>query len=119
MAGMHDSLGTLIKLIERVAPGMRGSVLLLDEDGVTLRHASAPNLPAEYCRLIDGERIGPAAGSCGTAAYRGEQVIVHDIASDPLWANYRAAAEPFGLAACWSTPILDPDRKSTRLNSSH
>ena len=111
MAGMHDSLGTLIKLIERVAPGMRGSVLLLDEDGVTLRHASAPNLPAEYCRLIDGERIGPAAGSCGTAAYRGEQVIVHDIASDPLWANYRAAAEPFGLAACWSTPILDPQRR--------
>jgi PAS domain S-box-containing protein len=108
-AGMRSSLDTLVRLIERVAPGMRGSVLLLDDDGVTLRHGAAPNLPDAYCRLIDGERIGPAAGSCGTAAYRGQQVIVRDIATDPLWANYRRAAEPFGLAACWSTPVLDVD----------
>jgi PAS domain S-box-containing protein len=86
---------------------MRGSVLILDEDGVTLRHGAAPHLPEAYCRLIDGERIGPAAGSCGTAAYRREQVIVRDIATDPLWANYREVAKPFGLAACWSTPIID------------
>lgn len=107
VAAMHDSLEKLILLIERVAPGMRGSVLLLDEDGATLRHGAAPNLPEGYRRLIDGEAIGPAAGSCGTAAYRRERVIVRDIATDPLWANYRKAAEPFGLAACWSTPILN------------
>jgi hypothetical protein len=29
--------------------------------------------------------IGPCAGSCGTAAYRGSAVIVSDIATDPLW----------------------------------
>ena len=104
---MHASLDSLVMLIERVAPGMRGSVLLLDDDGVTLRHGAAPHLPEAYCQLIDGERIGPVAGSCGTAAYRRERVIVRDIATDPLWANYRAAAEAFGLAACWSTPILD------------
>src|SRR5918992_4517825 len=108
-ASMRGSLDALVRLFERVAPGMRGSVLLLDEDGVTLRHGAAPNLPEAYCRLIDGERIGPLAGSCGTAAYRRERVVVRDIATDPLWANYRQAAEPFGLAACWSTPILDPD----------
>jgi PAS domain S-box-containing protein len=106
---VHASLDTLIRLIERVAPGMRGSVLLLDEDGITLHHGAAPNLPDAYTRLIDGERIGPVAGSCGTAAYRRERVIVRDIATDPLWANYRAAALPFGLAACWSTPIIDSD----------
>ena len=33
---------------------MRGSVLLLDDDGITLRHGGAPNLPIEYCRLIVG-----------------------------------------------------------------
>jgi PAS domain S-box-containing protein len=106
---MRASLDALVRLIERVAPGMRGSVLLLDDDGVTLRHGAAPHLPEAYCRLIDGERIGPAAGSCGTAAYRRERVIVRDIATDPLWASYRAAAEPFGLAACWSTPIIDSE----------
>jgi len=107
MDWMRASLDALVRLIERVAPGMRGSVLLLDDDGVTLRHGAAPNLPEAYCRLIDGERIGPAAGSCGTAVYRRERVIVRDIATDPLWANYREVAKPFGLAACWSTPIVD------------
>src|SRR5688500_17585564 len=69
-ADMRASLETLIQLIDRVAPGMRGSVLLLDPDGRTLHHGAAPNLPPAYCELIDGEPIGPAAGSCGTAAYR-------------------------------------------------
>ena len=108
-AMLHDSLDTLIRLIERVSPGMRGSVLLVDEDGITLRHGAAPNLPIEYCRAIDGSHIGPAHGSCGTAAYRRERVIVRDIATDALWDRYRALAEPHGLAACWSTPILDAD----------
>jgi PAS domain S-box-containing protein len=106
---MRASLDALIGLIEQVVPGMRGSVLLLDDDGVTLKHGAAPRLPDAYCRLIDGERIGPAAGSCGTAAFRRERVIVRDIATDPLWANYRKFAEPFGLAACWSTPIFDSE----------
>jgi PAS domain S-box-containing protein len=108
---LRESLETLIKLLEQVAPGMHGSVLLLDDDGVTLRHGAAPNLPAAYCRLIDGLNIGPQAGSCGTAAYRRQRVIVTAIDSDPLWAQYRKLAEPYGLAACWSTPILDLDGK--------
>jgi two-component system cell cycle sensor histidine kinase PleC len=86
---------------------MRGSVLLLDQESGTLRHCAAPNLPDEYVRLIDGQSIGPASGSCGTAAYTGEQVIVKDIATDPLWERYRDAALPYGLRACWSTPIRD------------
>jgi PAS domain S-box-containing protein len=106
---MRESLETLIRLIERVAPGMRGSVLLLDTDGVTLHHGAAPRLPTPYCRAIDGARIGPTAGSCGTAAFRKQRVIVRDITTDPLWEDYRRIAEPFGLAACWSTPILDND----------
>jgi PAS domain S-box-containing protein len=95
--------------MEQVAPGMRASVLLMDADGVTLRHGSAPHLPEAYSRQIDGLQIAPTAGSCGTAAWRRERVIVSDISRDPLWADYRAIAEPFGLAACWSTPILDDE----------
>ena len=106
-AMLRSSLDTLIRLIERVSPGMRGSVLLLDEDGVTLHHGAAPRLPRSYCDAIDGASIGPAAGSCGTAAYRRERVIVRDIATDPLWEDYRDLASTYGLAACWSTPIMD------------
>ena len=83
--------------------------LLLDADGKTLRHGAGPSLPREYSQLIDGMQIGPCAGSCGTAAYRRQPVIVSDIASDPLWADYRHLALPHGLRACWSTPIASQD----------
>ncbi|RUP25037.1 MAG: EAL domain-containing protein, partial [Curvibacter sp.] len=49
--------------------------------------------------------IGPNAGSCGTAAWRGEPVLVTDIETDPLWTDYRAVFAPTGLKACWSSPI--------------
>jgi GAF domain-containing protein len=83
------------------------SILLLD--GTHLRHGAAPTLPAAYCAAIDGAEIGPCAGSCGTAAFRGAPVYVTDIATDPLWADYRHLALPHGLRACWSTPIFDDD----------
>jgi len=82
------------------------SILVVDEDGLTLRHCAAPSLPDAYNDAIDGAVIGPKAGSCGTAAFRKTPVIVEDIDQDPLWDDYRAAAQPHGLKACWSTPIL-------------
>jgi two-component sensor histidine kinase len=85
---------------------MLASVLLLDEDGRHLRHGAAPSLPASYASAIDGLEIGPSVGSCGTAAYRKEPVFVADIASDPLWADYRDLALRHGLRACWSVPII-------------
>jgi GAF domain-containing protein len=96
--------------VEEMAHGnVLTSILLLDHDGKTLRHAAAPNLPRSYCELIDGGEIGPRAGSCGTAAFLGEPVYVTDIASDPLWEDYRDIALPHGLRSCWSTPILGPE----------
>ena len=59
---MRASLDALIHLFETVVPGTRGSVLLLDDDGVTLRHGASPNLPEEYCRLIEGVKFFTAAG---------------------------------------------------------
>src|SRR5918997_3073930 len=82
------------------------SVLLLSEDGEHVRHGAAPSLPPEYVKAIDGSPIGPKHGSCGTAMYRGEPVVVTDIVSDPLWEEYKDLAVSNGLRACWSTPIL-------------
>ncbi|MGV8923440.1 MAG: EAL domain-containing protein [Thermomonas sp.] len=100
-------LGNLVYAIERLSPGMLGSVLLLDDDGVHIRHGAAPSLPAEFIAAVDGQPIGPRAGSCGTAAFRREAVYVEDIRTDPLWDDYRAFAVPLGLVAAWSQPIMD------------
>ncbi|HUC86335.1 MAG TPA: MEDS domain-containing protein, partial [Candidatus Acidoferrales bacterium] len=69
-AALPESLAALVRLIEAQFPGMLASILLIDEEGVHLRHGAAPNLPPEYIAAIDGGTIGPEAGSCGTAAYR-------------------------------------------------
>ena len=107
---LHVVLDALLRLIEGQSPDMLGSVLLLDEDGKHLRHGAAPSLPETFTKALDGESIGESAGSCGTAVHRREPVIVVDIATDPLWHEYRDIALAHGLRACWSTPIFDDQR---------
>jgi PAS domain S-box-containing protein len=107
-APLPDVLDEIVRLLEEQLPGTLGSILLLDAG--RLRAGSAPGLPAAYNAAIDGVAIGSAVGSCGTAAYRREPVMVEDIATDPLWADYRAVALPHGLRACWSTPIFSSGR---------
>jgi signal transduction histidine kinase/PAS domain-containing protein len=102
-------LDALCRLFEELAGGSLSSILLLDPRASCLRHGAAPSLPKAYIDAIDGLVIGPSVGSCGTAAYRREPVIVSDIASDPLWADYRDLALAHGLRACWSTPILSSE----------
>src|ERR1700730_11095776 len=110
MAAKGDSLAeifdSLWRLVEGRAKGVLASVLLLDGD--RLWHGGAPSLPKAYTDAINGAVIGPSAGSCGTAASRREPVIVEDIATDPLWADYRDLALPHSLRACWSTPVFSP-----------
>ncbi|MBI3853290.1 MAG: PAS domain-containing protein [Verrucomicrobia bacterium] len=104
-ATLAEVLETLLRAVEAESPGMTCSVLLLDEDGKRLRHGAAPSLSEAYNQAVDGLPIGPQAGSCGTAVYRRETVIVADITRDPLWSDYRELADCHGLRACWSTPI--------------
>ena len=105
-APLSEILERLVLLIEEQSPGMLCSVLLLTEDGEHVRHGAAPSLPEAYVAAIEGSAIGPKNGSCGTAMYRGEPVVVTDILADPLWDDYRDLASANGLRACWSTPIL-------------
>ncbi len=98
-------LDALVHAVEAEAPGTVASILLVADDELRLRHGAAPSLPDAYNRAIDGLIIGPSAGSCGTAAHRGTPVIVEDVQSDPLWADFRDLAASHGLRSCWSIPI--------------
>lgn len=104
-APLKTTLEQLMLLIEAQAPGVLCSVLLLDNDN-RIRTGAGPSLPPEYMAAIDGLPIGPETGSCGTAMYRKQAVVVSDIQTDPLWTNYAHIAARFGLRACWSVPIV-------------
>ncbi len=105
-APLADVLTSLVLLMEGQAEGLRCSILLLNRDGKHVRHGAAPNLPEAYVKAVNGAPIGPRNGSCGTAMYRRRPVVVTDVMTDPLWADYRELAKICGLRACWSTPIL-------------
>jgi PAS domain S-box-containing protein len=110
-APLAVTLSHLVGFIEAQMPDATCSILLLGDDGATVRHGAAPSLPRDYVHAIDGLRIGPKVGSCGTAMYWGKPVIVEDIDADPLWDEYRGLALQHGLRACWSTPITSPEGK--------
>jgi PAS domain S-box-containing protein len=113
MVAKGDSLGAILDdlcwLVEQQADDVLASILLLTGD--RLRHGGGPSLPKAYTAAIDGFTIGPTRGSCGTAAFTGKQVIVEDIATDPLWKDFRDVALPHGLRACWSTPVFSSQGK--------
>lgn len=105
-AGLTELLGCITEGLERLIPGSRCSILLLDDDGRTLRHGAAPSLPAAYLAGIDGLESGPSAGSCGTAAWTGTRVVAEDVDTDERWTPFRGLAHAAGLRSCWSTPVL-------------
>lgn len=80
-------------------------ILLLSPDGKRLSYGAAPTVPASYCRASDSIEVGPRSGSCGAAAYLGRPVYSIDIATDPVWGDYRELALQHGFRSCWSTPI--------------
>ncbi len=94
----------LIQIAENHCPKVRASILLLD--GNTARSGAASSMPDDFNALVDGLQIGPAAGSCGTAMYRKARVVVAEVRTDPLWADFSHLGEEYGFRACWSEPIM-------------
>ncbi len=107
---LEDLMLLACREIERIAPEVTTSMLLVDEHNV-LHPLATASLPASYCQLMEGMKIGEGVGTCGTAAFRRQPVISRDIANDPLWDAYRDLGLPPELKSCWSTPIMGADQR--------
>lgn len=107
---LKDVLRDIVLLVEKPAGGeLLASVLLTTDDGKHLTQGAAPSLPCDYNDAIEGIAVGLGIGSCGTSAHTGSPVIVSDIATDPLWADFRKLALSHNLHSCWSMPIRAAD----------
>lgn len=103
---LEDVLKNICLSVEELFEDKSARCSILTLTGEQLFHSAAPNLPVEYCQAINGIKIGPNVGSCGTAAYLKARIIVDDIASSVLWENYKSLALRFNLKSCWSSPIV-------------
>ncbi|GAM08652.1 methyl sulfide methyltransferase-associated sensor [Geobacter sp. OR-1] len=107
---LADILDVITMAVEREKQGALCSILLANKEGTRLFHGSAPSLPDEYIKAVNGTRIGKGIGSCGTSAFLLERVLVDDIDTHPYWRNFLPAREA-GLRSCWSEPILSSTGK--------
>ncbi|WP_158969451.1 EAL domain-containing protein [Paraglaciecola sp. L3A3] len=98
-------LEAIVGAVEQANPNMLCSVLLLDDAGKHLLSGTASSLPDFYNEAVDGMAIGLGVGSCGTAAFTNQRVIVDDIQTHPYWVSFKDLASKAKLAACWSEPI--------------
>jgi len=104
-ATLAETLEAMVYIVEAKNPGKRCSILLVDDKHERVTVGAGPSLPTEYNAAVEGMRIGPSVGSCGTAAYWNIPVVVEDIARDPLWKDLRDVAAIAGVSACWSCPV--------------
>ena len=110
-ASLAEVLDDLCRTIDAQAPGAISSILLMDPDGKRLWPGAVSRVPSGFIQAIAPLTIGPRVGSCGTAAFLKERVIVSDIANDPLWAPFRDLALTYGFRAGWSQPIVSKDKQ--------
>jgi PAS domain S-box-containing protein len=109
-APLATVLDVLVRGVEaQSCDGMMCTALIFDEGAQCLRHGAAPSLPVEYNKVVDGLRIGPRMGSCGSAAYKRERVFATNVTTDPHWADHLQLASTFGIGACCSTPVFSSD----------
>ena len=109
---LSDILEKILLWVEKEgSKDLVSSILLFNSETLQLFHGAAPSLPLHYTEAVNGIFAAPSAGSCGTAAYRKEQVIVSDIENHPFWSIYKTLALPIGLRACWSNPLMSHNKE--------
>ena len=108
-ATMNETLDAMARVVESKNPGMLCSILLVDQDRKYIVGGAGPSLPPDYNRAVEGLLLGPAVGSCGSAAFWNAPVVVENIAEDFLWRDLRDAADIAGVSACWSHPVTTVD----------
>ncbi len=104
-----DIVVYLIDGLQEIHPDMVCSIVKVNKK--KLYNWYAPNLPEDYKKLVEGFPIGKNQGSCGTAAYLKETIVVEDISKSAIWDKYKEIAANFGFKACWSMPLFNKNRE--------
>jgi len=107
------ALGKLCLGIEQLIPATRVSILFYAKEENKVYHGAAPNIPVDYFDFFqiinDNNLLNANCASCGKALFTGE-IIVTDIATDPLWALFKDHPLRYGFRTCWSVPFFHEDQ---------
>ncbi len=103
---LKDILDKIVEFAEKRNMDSKCSILILNESKENLLSGSAPSLPDFYNDAINGVAVGEKIGSCGSAAFKQERVIVENIDTHENWQPFLGLTQQANLHACWSEPIF-------------
>ena len=106
---LKHTIDQLCEMVEGVIEGTVCSTMLLDKSSGALNVFAAPSAPPDLIEKLNGLIPSDNAGSCGTAVFQKRPVFVRDTLTDPRWQDLRPIAQEYGIAACWSVPIVSKD----------
>src|SRR5713226_9281850 len=107
-ASLSEVLNDLCASIDAHSPPVTSMVCLMD--GKWLSPCAGPHVPATFKAAITPWPIGQNRGSCGTAAFTKQRVIIPDVSNDPRWPDeVRNLALSNGVCAAWSEPLISGD----------
>ena len=108
---LKNVLEKIVYLAQSRNPNSKCSILLLDKEKKCLLNGAAPSLPDFYNEAIHGLKIGDKVGSCGSAAFRKERIIVENIDTHEYWVPFLHVTKKADLHACWSEPIISSNNE--------
>jgi PAS domain S-box-containing protein len=109
-ASLPEVLNDLCAAIDAHSQTGASMVCLMDPDGKQLIPAAGPHVPTAFTTAITPWPIGPNRGSCGTAAFMKQRVIISDISNDRRWPDEaRDLALNHRFCAAWSEPLISKD----------
>jgi GAF domain-containing protein len=113
----EHSLQSLIQqvtdLAAEVLPGDPATLVTIVADGRDARTVAASSPVAVD---LDGAQYRVRSGPCLTAATTGRPVEIADVARDPRWPEFTAAAAGAGVRSVYSAPLPVQERVAGSLN---
>ena len=94
----------ITKFLERQRP--QGMAAICQVDDGRIQTIYSPNLPAEFCRSLEGTVLSAKNGSCAAAAYLGQPIVAENTATSTFWEMSRDAALAHKVASSASVPII-------------
>src|SRR5258708_40350911 len=86
-ASLSDVLNALCAAIDDHASAT-SFVCLLDSRGNQLLPIASPNVPSAFVAAITPRPIGPNRGSCATAVFLKNAVIIHELSNEQRGLDY-------------------------------
>ena len=107
---LADVFSLLIEIAETADPGAKATAMILNRHTGLLHGIGRNRMPELYNHAAEiGIPIGDGVGSCGTAAFLKQRVVITDALAHEYWEGHRDVVEIGGFRACWSEPVLDRD----------